>query len=131
MRRPRDIPDLVHLARELRQEQTPAEEILWALVRGRQLLGLKFRRQQQIGPFIADFYCHQARLVIELDGGIHTEPEQADRDQNREVYIRENRLRVLRFTNQQVIEDPESVLRGIARATGCWDDSVSPSPGRS
>lgn len=54
MRRALDIPDLVHLARKLRREQTPAEEILWALLRGRQLLGLKFRRQQQVGPFIAD-----------------------------------------------------------------------------
>ncbi len=124
MRRGLEIPDLVHLARKLRREQTPAEEILWALIRGRKLLNLKFRRQQQIGVFIADFYCHQARLVIELDGGIHLTPEQADRDRNREVYLRENRLRVLRFTNDQILEDPESVLRGIARATGHWDDSV-------
>ncbi len=124
MRRGYGIPDLAHLARKLRREQTPAEEILWALVRGRKLLNLKFRRQQQVGPFIADFYCHQARLVVEIDGGVHLEPEQADRDENREVYLRENRLRVLRFTNQQILEDPESVLQGIARATGHWDNSL-------
>ncbi len=124
MRRALEIPDLVHLARKLRRDQTPAEEILWALVRGRKLLRLKFRRQQQVGPFIADFYCHEARLIVELDGGIHAEPEQADRDENREVYLRENRLQVLRFTNEQVLQDPETVLREIAGAIGRWDDSV-------
>ncbi len=124
MRRGYGIPDLALLARKLRREQTPAEDILWALVRGRKLLNLKFRRQQQVGPFIADFYCHQARLVVEIDGGIHLEPEQADRDENREVYLRENRLRVLRFTNEQILEDPESVLQSIARTTGHWDHSV-------
>ena len=124
MRRALAIPDLVHLARKLRREQTPAEEILWALVRGRKLLRLKFRRQQQLGSFIADFYCHEARLVVELDGGIHETPEQADRDQNREVYLRENRLQVLRFTNEQILEEPESVLREIAGAIGRWDNSV-------
>lgn len=134
MRRPRDVPDLVVLARELRQKQTSAEAIFWELVRSRRLLGLKFRRQQQLGPFIADFYCHQARLVVELDGGVHGAPAQADRDANRDVYLKENRLRVLRFTNQQLLDDPESVLREIAQATGCWGDSLSrqapPSPGR-
>ena len=124
MRRSSEIPNLVHLARELRRKQTPAEEILWALVRGRKLLNLKFRRQQQIGTFIADFYCHQARLVVEVDGGIHSTTKQADRDQNRDVYLRENRLRVLRFTNEQILQDPESVLRSIARVSGHWDDSV-------
>ena len=124
MRRALEIPDLVHLARKLRREQTTAEEVLWALVRDRQILKLKFRRQQQVGPFIVDFYCHQARLVVELDGGIHSTPEQALRDANREIYLRENRLRVLRFANEQIFEDPESVLRAIAKATGRWDDSM-------
>ena len=110
MRRAAEIPDLGHLARKLRREQTPAEEILWALVRGRKLLRLKFRRQQQLGPFIADFYCHEARLVVELDGGIHSEPEQVDRDRNREVFLEENRLKV---------------LREIAIATGRWDNTMS------
>lgn len=123
-------PDLLHLARELRQKQTPAEEIPWALLRGRKLLGLKFRRQQQLGPFIADFYCHEARLVIEVDGGIHATRVQADRDDNRDVYLRQNRLSVLRFSNQQIFEESETVLRKIAWASGRWDDSLPPSPGQ-
>lgn len=118
------FPYLLQVARELRKRQTPAEEVLWALLRRKQLLGLRFRRQQQLGPFIADFYCHQARLVIEVDGEIHSVPEQTDRDDNRDAYLRENHLRVLRFSNRQVIEQPETVLRQIAQASDRWDPSV-------
>jgi very-short-patch-repair endonuclease len=95
------------------------------------LVTLGFRRQHQLGPFIADFYCHEARLVIELDGGIHSRPEQADRDDNRDVYLRENQLRVLRFSNRQLFEAPEVVLREIAQASGRWDKSVPPPQDRS
>ncbi len=126
MKRWLPIPDLLHIARELRQKQTPAEDILWALLRRKNLVGLKFRRQQQLGPFIADFYCHRARLVIELDGGIHETRAQVGIDENRDFYLREHRLRVLRFSNQQILEDPESVLRQIAWTAGHWDDSVPP-----
>ena len=62
---------LLERARELRKQQTPTEEILWECLRDRRLLNTKFRRQHNIGQFIADFYCHPARLVIELDGEIH------------------------------------------------------------
>ena len=124
MRRPLHLPDLLHLARELRRKQTPAEETLWTLLRGRKLLRLKFRRQQQLGTFIADFYCHEARLVIELDGGVHSTSRQSDRDDNRDTYLRQNRLQVLRFPNQQILEDPESVLREIAQASGRWDNTI-------
>ncbi len=74
--------------------------------------------------FIADFYRREARLVVELDGGIHSEPEPADRDENREVYLRENRLQVLRFNNEQILQDPETVLREIAIASGRWANTV-------
>ena len=78
MKRWLSSPDLLHVARELRQKQTPAEEILWALLRRKNLVGLKFRRQQQLGPFIADFYCHRARLVVEVDGGVHETRERRE-----------------------------------------------------
>jgi len=125
--RPLHLPELLEIARELRRKQTPAEEILWALLRRKQCLGLKFRRQQQIGTFIVDFYCHQARLVIEVDGGVHSTTEQAIRDQNRDIYLREHDYLLLRFTNQQLFEDPENVLREIARVTGRWWE---PAPAR-
>ncbi len=120
MRRSPGLPYLLHIARRLRKKQTPAEQILWALLRGRKCLGLKFRRQHLIGSFFADFYCDEARLVIELDGGVHTAPEQAASDHNRDIYLRGHRYLVLRFENQQLLDDPESLLREIARATGRW-----------
>ncbi len=119
-RRPLRLPDLLHIARELRRKQTPAEAILWALLRGRRCLGLKFRRQHQIGTFFADFYCREAHLVIEVDGGVHEAPEQAARDRSRDACLNEERFQVLRFLNEQIVDDPESVLREIARATGRW-----------
>ncbi|MCL6613063.1 MAG: endonuclease domain-containing protein [Firmicutes bacterium] len=63
--------------RELRQTATDAEELLWGLIRDRQLCGAKFRRQHPGGPFVLDFYCHEAKLAVELDGGVHTDPVQA------------------------------------------------------
>jgi len=62
---------LVNLARELREKHTPSEALLWQLLRNRRLFGFKFRRQHQFGDYIADFYCHEARLVIECDGSVH------------------------------------------------------------
>ncbi|MEM6502215.1 MAG: endonuclease domain-containing protein [Cyanobacteria bacterium P01_C01_bin.89] len=64
-------PALLEKARQLRQESTSAEEILWSCLRNRQLNGMKFRRQHNLGQFIVDFYCHEARLVIEVDGLVH------------------------------------------------------------
>ncbi len=105
-------------ARELRKEQTPAEEALWQLLRNRRLLRLKFRRQVPIGPYIADFYCPRYRLVVELDGPIHEERRQAAHDEDRAVYLSILGLTILRFTNQRVFEEPESVLREIHETVG-------------
>jgi len=111
---------LVERARELRQKQTPAEEIAWELLRDRRFRGLKFRRQHQIGNYITDFYCHECRLVIELDGGIHATPEQAAHDQKRDAYLRGLGNTVLRFPNSVVLNDPTSFLKQI--------DTSLPSP---
>jgi very-short-patch-repair endonuclease len=94
-------------AKELRQRMTPAEHILWERLRDCQLSGLKFRRQHPIGACIVDFYCAKARLVIELDGGIHR--QQVEADANRSQALEGQGYRVLRFTNQRVGSDPESV----------------------
>src|SRR5438132_12235795 len=75
------------LARELRKKPTSAEELLWQLLRGRQLLGFKFRRQHQFGDYVADFYCREARLVIECDGLVHDRNEQWHHDQILDAYI--------------------------------------------
>ena len=105
---------LAALARNLRKEQTSAEELLWALLRNRQLLGFKFRRQHQVGNYVADFYCRNARLVIECDGAVHRTKEQWHHDQEREAYMISQGLRVLRFPNERVLNEVEVVLDEIA-----------------
>ena len=108
----RRIPEqLLYRARELRQQQTPAAQILWSCLRGRRLSGAKFRRQHNIGWFIADFYCHEAQLVIELDGAIHQ--SQVERDAEREAWMQANGLTVLRFANASILDDLPAVLTAI------------------
>jgi very-short-patch-repair endonuclease len=116
----RSIPQaLLERARELRTQQTPTEEILWECLRDRRFLNAKFRRQHNIGQFIADFYCHAARLVIELDGEIHQ--SQKLEDTNRDLWMEERGSVVLRFRNDEVLDDLVGVLRVVAEV-------VEPSP---
>ena len=102
------------LARRLRHEQTDAERQLWKQIRDRQLLGTKFRRQQLIGKFIVDFFCPEFKLILELDGGHHTAQKEADQD--RIVFLSSRGYRVLRFWNNEVLQDMEGVLERIAQA---------------
>ena len=106
---------LKNLARELRTAQTAAEELLWALVRDRKLLGFKFRRQHQFGDYVTDFYCHEAKLVIECDGSVHNRNEAWQHDQKRDAYMIAQGLRVLRFSNDQVLHDVENVTAEIMK----------------
>lgn len=98
--------------RSLRQAMTPAERAIWTLLRGRGFRGLKFRRQEKIGPWIADFCCYELRLVIELDGGVHRLRE--DRDAARDDDLRRRGFSVLRFPNEPVLRNPNLVLEAIA-----------------
>ncbi|MFZ5469067.1 MAG: endonuclease domain-containing protein [Myxococcota bacterium] len=107
---------LVELARRLRQDQTDAERLLWQLLRNRQVRGKKFRRQYQVGRYLLDFYCHEAQLVVELDGGGHAMPEQQVEDGERDAFLRSQGLRVLRLWNHQVLQETEAVLTKI------WDE---------
>jgi type I restriction enzyme R subunit len=102
-------------ARELRRDQTSAEALLWDVLRNRQLLGFKFRRQHQFGDYIADFYCREASLVVECDGSVHDQNEAWNHDQNRDAYMVGQGLRVLRFTNLQVLNEIEKVLEQIEK----------------
>ena len=90
---------------------TPAERVLWRVLRGRQLDGLRFRRQQIIDGYIVDFYCHASGLVVELDGPIHL--AQAEYDRERDLALAARGLRVLRFPNEEVIQDLPVVLDRI------------------
>ncbi len=112
--RNRLIPEtLLQRARDLRQRQTTAEAILWECLRSRRLYGFKFRRQHNIGSFIADFYCHEARLVIEVDGSVHK--QHRERDAERDAWMRACGLTVLRFENRRVFDDIEGVLGEIGQ----------------
>jgi very-short-patch-repair endonuclease len=104
----------VERARALRQTQTPAEETLWELLRNRQLAGLKFRRQHQIGDYIVDFFCPEYGLVVELDGAVHDTPDRQRKDAKRDGYLRSLGHTVLRFTNARVFDDTEGLLSQIA-----------------
>lgn len=107
-------PTKVERSKELRREMTPAERILWQQLRRNQLNGLHFRRQQIIDGFIADFYCHAAGLVIELDGGIHQ--QQIEYDAEREKVLMARGLRIVRFKNEEVMRNLKSVLARIRAA---------------
>jgi very-short-patch-repair endonuclease len=95
-------------------QRTPAENLLWQLLRNRQLQGFKFRRQHQFGGYVADFYCRKACLVVECDGSAHNSDGQWQHDQVRDAYMLSQGLRVLRFSNDQILNDTENVLREIA-----------------
>ncbi|MEN3027394.1 MAG: DUF559 domain-containing protein [Chlorobiota bacterium] len=110
----RRLPEHVkEMARQLRREATSAESLLWEFLRDRRLGGLKFRRQHPIGNFIVDFYCHERRLIVELEGSIHDEPEQAAYDEERFKWLQAQGYTVLRFRNEEVFEDLEGVLERI------------------
>ncbi|AUT03291.1 restriction endonuclease [Nostoc sp. CENA543] len=106
-------PDKMHRAKELRRQMTPAEKILWEYLRGNRLHGLHFRRQQIIDGFIADFYCHTARLLIEVDGKIHE--QHAEYDAERDKVLSARGLRLLRIKNEEVVQEIDRVLMLIYR----------------
>jgi very-short-patch-repair endonuclease len=102
---------------------TDAEYVIWTALRAHRFLGAHFRRQTPIGPYIADFVCHAAGLVIELDGGQHFEATQMKRDARRDAFFAARRYRVLRFNNDDVMKNRQGVLEIIAAAL-----SATPSP---
>jgi type I site-specific restriction-modification system R (restriction) subunit len=109
-----DFAGLVKRAREMRENPTTAENLLWSLLRNRQLADAKFRRQHQFGEYITDFFCNEAKLVVECDGEFHITPERQKLDRQRDTYLKSQGLTVLRFDNASVLSEPEAVLRKIA-----------------
>ena len=107
-------------ARQLRKSLTDAERVLWNILRNRQVLGYRFRRQAPIGPYIVDFVCFENRLVIEVDGGQHV--EQADYDADRTGWLEGAGYRVMRFWNNQVLEEREAVRDAV------WSGSAAITP---
>ncbi len=103
-------------AETLRRALTPAERVLWASLRRKQLNGWHFRRQHPVGRSVLDFYCARARLVVEVDGGVHDTPEQQEHDHERTLVLNQYNLHVLRVSNEQVLGDLPRVLELIAAA---------------
>ena len=100
-------------ARELRREMTPEEKILWHYLRGRNMSGFKFRRQQVIDGFIADYYCHEIGLILEIDGGIHE--TQKDYDTERDRIIQSRGLNVYRITNGDIRKNLYATLSHLRK----------------
>ena len=104
---------LYEYAKELRKDETNAEELLWQRIRNKQVVGLKFRRQHPLDKFIADFYCHEKKLVIELDGSVHDHEDNKQADEGRSYELNELHITVIRFRNEEVIDDIEKVIKKI------------------
>jgi leucyl-tRNA synthetase len=115
--------ELIEKARELRKNQTEAEVILWEVLRNRQFMDLKFRRQQPFQKYIADFYCHELKLIIELDGGIHDNQKEYDEMRTRE--LSGTGIEVIRFKNEEVYENIQEILSKIKSVS---DKIKTPSP---
>jgi type I restriction-modification system DNA methylase subunit/very-short-patch-repair endonuclease len=120
-----EFAGLVEKARGLRKKQTPAEEVMWAMLRDRQFLDMKFRRQHQFGDYIADFYCAEQKLVVELDGPIHTTDAQKKHDAKRDAYLTSMGNTVVRLNNDLVLSDPQAALSRILASLPMGETGVS------
>ncbi|MEK9158884.1 MAG: endonuclease domain-containing protein [Patescibacteria group bacterium] len=121
------IHNLIHTKkqrRQLRKEATGTEKILWYKIRNSQL-GHKFRRQHGIGDYIADFYCPEKKLVIELDGEIHGDKLRMNHDLIRDDFLQQGGLKAIRYTNEQILKNLDAVLQDIINRC---QQSTSPSP---
>jgi very-short-patch-repair endonuclease len=106
-------PKIFENAKELRRASTAAEDLLWQELRNRKLAGLKFRRQHPLNNYIADFYCSEKSLVIEIDGNIHNKPDIKEYDDARTQDLATMGIHVLRFTNTEVETNITQVLQRI------------------
>jgi cyclase len=106
-------PQLFENAKRLRDNMTADEQLLWGALQNSKVSGFRFKPQHPISYFVADFYCHAARLIIELDGAVHDAVDQSEYAANRTYMLEELELRVIRFRNEEVFSDINSVLTRI------------------
>ena len=107
-------PQTFKKAKMLRKNMTNAESILWEKLKGKQILGLRFRVQHPVNIYIVDFYCHSAKLVVELDGGIHKSQKEYDYERTKDLEM--YGLKVIRFFNSEVEKDIDNVINKIEKA---------------
>ena len=108
-------PHLTGPSRKLRKEMTDAERLIWRKIRCKQLNGCQFNRQKPIDKFIVDFYCCRAMLAVEIDGGQHYEEENMEKDNLRDARLKQLGIKVLRFTNLDVLNNIEGVIMKIQK----------------
>ncbi len=118
-----NLPYLKTFRKKLRNNLTPAEAKLWTMLKGKQLQGRKFRRQHSVANYILDFYCPAEKLAIELDGEVHNNPQAAEHDRERDLFLAHTGIQVLRFENKIVFENPDGLLEQIKQ-----EFSKTPSP---
>jgi len=114
-------PEIDSAAKRLRYNLTPAEQLLWQALKGKQLNGLKFRRQHPLGSFVADFFCAKHKLIIELDGAVHD--QQIEYDDARTQKLKEFGYRVIRFRNHEVSANLDAVLEQILEAVSAISEN--------
>jgi len=119
-------PELFRYAEDMRKNPTPAEEILWKHLRKFRHKGYIFRRQHPIDIFIADFYCHKIRLVIEVDGEIHFNDQVMAYDDGRSGEIERLGIKVLRFPNHQVLQNLDNVIAQIIKSINDLEFGLGP-----
>ena len=115
-------------AKQLRKNMTEAEKILWLYLRTG-VNGYKFRRQHPMGLYIADFYCHKAKLVIEIDGSVHNHEDVKTADEIREKELQDWGYTVIRFTNQEIVGQIENVLKKISDIINLINQNKTPDIG--
>jgi len=121
-------PHIFEKAKALRNNMTNSELTLWEKLKGKQMLGLRFRPQHPIDVFIADFYCHPIKLVIEVDGGIHKTTEQKEFDIGRTAELNYWGIEVIRFTNEEIENKVNQVINGIEQTCIKRQSELAQSP---
>ena len=120
--------NLKQYSRQLRENMTDAERRLWAKIRMKQLKGYQFYRQKPVGDYIVDFFCPRAKLVIEVDGSQHFAGEMTEDDRIRDEYMSSFGLRVLRFTNTDILTHIDGVVESILENMEVLEEKIPLSP---
>lgn len=124
--------EIFNRAKDLKREMTPAEKVLWKELRNNRLDGHKFRGQHPLGQFIADFYCHEKKSVVEVDGDIHDDGDVKERDESRTNELKNFGLTVIRFQNEEIFANLRDALKQIQYGLGTKSlserEGKSPSP---
>lgn len=121
-------PHIFEKAKALRNNMTDSELTLWEKLKGKQILGLRFRPQHPIDIFIADFYCHPIKLVVEVDGGIHKSKDQKEYDIGRTAELNYWEIKVIRFTNEEIENKINEVIREIEKTCITRQSELAQSP---